>query len=638
MVISGTGFAVRLIYLLQARQHDPLFFAPQMDAEYHHRWALAIVSNTEFIRDAFFRAPLYPYFLAGLYKLGLGLFGARVAQVVLGSASCGFVFLLARRLLKSRQQATGLADRTRERVAVASGLVMAAYPLAVYFDGELLIPSLLVFLVLLGMVLLYRSLENGRQWWLPGLVFGLAAIARPNVLAFVAVFAVWLLVKYRSKVWSRLGWFLGAVCIVIAPVTVRNYVVSGTFVPIAWQAGTNFYIGNNPESDGVTAIVPGTRGSWWGGYFDVKTQAEKALGRELKGAEIDRYWLGQGLDFWRKQPLRALWLVVRKTYLLLSGYEVSNNRNIYYYKRFTFLSLLIFQTVFLKFPFGLLLPLALVGIYLGRSIARRWMPVFLFLVSFGLSFVAFFVTARYRMPMVPFLIVLAVYGVTRLAKARGRELGIGLALLAGALVFFNAGLFGAGRAGVLGPGRVEDQAQTHLSAAMGMFQQGRLADALGEVRTALEYDSAENVLVLESAIYVEMGKLEQARVAAQAAVDRFPSSPEPYGQLGNVFARAGQLDSARLCFEKVCELDPNSASSWNNLGNIAMMQSDFTSARTYFEKALAIEPTFVIALFNLGLLDWQEGNRDLARSRWKRALELDPSYTKAKQALEYFRQ
>ena len=78
--------------------------------------------------------------------------------------------------------------------------------------------------------------------------------------------------------------------------TVRNYVVSRQFVPIAWQAGTDFVIGNNPQSDGVTAIVPGTRSSWWGGFDDVKRLAEAAAGRPLKGAEIDRYWLARVLS------------------------------------------------------------------------------------------------------------------------------------------------------------------------------------------------------------------------------------------------------------------------------------------------------------------------------------------------------
>ena len=49
-----------------------------------------------------------------------------------------------------------------------------------------------------------------------------------------------------------------AVLIFIIPVTVRNYVVDRDLVLISYKSGIAFYIGNNPLSDGMTAIVPGT--------------------------------------------------------------------------------------------------------------------------------------------------------------------------------------------------------------------------------------------------------------------------------------------------------------------------------------------------------------------------------------------
>ena len=93
---------------------------------------------------------------------------------------------------------------------------MAAYPLAIWYDGELLLEGLLAFFVLLGFVLLLRSRDTDRQWWLSGIVFGLAAIARPNVLAFLAVLPVWLFLEYGAQtgerkdrvaqVWGRPRW------------------------------------------------------------------------------------------------------------------------------------------------------------------------------------------------------------------------------------------------------------------------------------------------------------------------------------------------------------------------------------------------------------------------------------------------
>jgi 4-amino-4-deoxy-L-arabinose transferase-like glycosyltransferase len=643
LVIAGIAFVLRLIHLLQLRNSDPLFLSPQMDSLYHHQWALAIAARREFIAEAFFRAPLYPYFLGLLYKLfGANLMAVRTAQALLGSASCGLTYLLARRLL-DRPQAAGPKPQaslkphrltSSDVVARSAGFVMAAYPLAIWFDGELLIASLLTFLLLLGFVLLLRSRDTDRQWWLPGLVFGLAAIARPNVLAFLAVLPVWLFLEYRRGAWKRLAQVWGVAVLIILPVTVRNYVVSRQFVPIAWQAGTNFYIGNSAESDGMTAIVPGTRGSWWGGYDDVRRLAEEAAGRPLKGAEIDRYWMGKGLEFWRRQPGKALGLLLRKAFLWFSGYEVANDRDFYAVKRFSFINYLLFNSRFLKFPFGLLLPLALAGTWLWRRQWRRFLTLYLLVGVYSLSFIVFFVCSRFRMPIVPVGAILAVMGLTELVGPVGRAgrvsgRGVALAIAVAAFLLFNANLAGAGRKG--------KPDQNHYDAAVGLHGQGRDAEALAEVRQALKLDSATNVLSLEATLLATQGDHGKAERAARAAVRLHPSDAEAYGTLGNVLAASGRLDSAAVCFETVRDLDPYSFQAWNDLGNIALMRRDFAKARLYYEGALKIRPTFAPAAYHLGLCEYQEGNVEEARRRWQEVLRLDPSFAKAKEALEHLK-
>jgi 4-amino-4-deoxy-L-arabinose transferase-like glycosyltransferase/TolA-binding protein len=622
VVIAMVAFLLRLVHILLLRHNDPLFLSPQMDALYHHQWALAVAAGKEFTNDAFFRAPLYPYFLGLLYKLiGPSQLGVRLVQAAVGSASCGLVYLLARRLLAE----VGRVARP-ELVARASGFAMAAYPMVIYFDCELLIAGLLVFLLLLGFVLLLRSRDTDRLWFLPGVVFGLAVIARPNVLAFLAVLPVWLFLEYRARAWKRLLLVWGTAAVVVLPVTVRNYVVSRQFVPIAWQAGTNFYIGNSPESDGVTAILPGTRGSWWGGYNDVKRIAEQALGRPLKGAEIDRYWMGRGFGFWREQPGKALGLLARKTFLWFAGYEVGNDRDLYSIKRYSYISFLLFNSRFLKFPFGVLLPLALAGAYLARRQWRQWLPVYLFLVAFSASFIVFFVTSRYRVPLVPFAIVLAVSGVAQAVRLRGRKLTVPIVIAAGAFMLLNLSVAGAGRQA--------NQAQNHFAVAAGLHEQGRDPEALVELRQALATDSATNLLSLEATILMGQGDMDAAMASAMAAARLHPAEADAWGIAGNVLATAGALDSAAACFRKALELDPYSLQAWNNLGNIALQRQDFAQARYFYEGALKISPTFTTAMFYLGLADYYQGNVEQAHARWRELLKLDPGFSKARLALE----
>ena len=648
-IVAGVAFVLRLIHLLQLRHNDPLFLSPQMDALYHHEWALAIAAGREFIADAFFRAPLYPYFLGLLYKVfGANLMVIRIIQALIGSAGCGLTYLLAQQLLEPRAasrkpQASPKSGIHRSSfiahhsaaVPRIAGLVMAAYPLAIWFDGELLLEGLLTSLMLLGFVLLLRSRDTDRQWWLPGIAFGLAAITRPNVLAFLALLPVWLFLERgrtrptdptRQTVWARIAFVWGAAAVVILPVTIRNFVVSGQFVPIAWQAGTNFYIGNSAESDGVTAIVPGTRPTWWGGYDDVRRLAEEAAGHQLKGAEIDRYWLGKGLEFWRRQPGKALGLLLRKTFIWFAGHEASNDRDLYAVKRYSFVNYLFFNSRFLKFPFGILLPLALAGVWFCRSQWRRFLPLYLFAGAYSLSFIVFFVTSRYRLPLIPIASILAAVGLVGFVRLRGKALGWPLAIATSAFLLFNANLAAAG-----GPG---SHGLNHFDAAIGLHEQGKDAEALAELRAALKPDSATGVLSVEADLLAAHGEFAQAESAGRAAIRLHPSDADGFGILGNVFAYAGRFDSAAFYFEALLERSPYELKAWDNLGNIALVRRDFERARYYYEGARKIQPTDVQAMYSLGLCDYYEGKVADARARWQQVLKLDPSFTKAKQALE----
>ena len=593
-----------------------------MDALYHHRWALAVAAGRQFISDAFFRAPLYPHFLGLVYRLlGPDLLAARVVQAVLGSVSCGLLYLLGRRVLAARDAGEG--------VSRAAGLVLGAYPLAVWFDAQLLMPSLLVLLVLLSLLLFYRSVDTDRHWWAPGLALGAASITRPNTLAFLSVLLVWCFLRYRSDAWKRAGLLSVGVALCVIPVAVRNYVRGDSIVPIAWQAGTNFYIGNNPESDGVTAVLPGTRQGWWSGYNDVRRLAEQAAGRPLRGAEVDRHWLGQGFRFISRNPARAAGLLVRKAWLLLAGVEAGNNRDIYFFTRRTWLGVLLHRFDFLKFPFGLVAPLALVGVWVLRKRARRLTLLYLFLVAYGLSFVLFFVNARFRMPMVPVFLLLACAGLAGLIRARGRDRVVAVSLGLAALIVLNLNLFGAGRAA--------DPVQNHLAVATGLHETGRDREAMAELHLALSADSAVNVLALEATVLMAMRQPGLALASARAAVSRFPDNAEVHGTFGNVLAASGQMDSARVHFERALVLDPYAVQAWNNLGNIALSTGSLADARRYYERALEIDPSFVTAEFHMGLVDYYQGNSEAARGRWRRVLKLDPDHSKARQALERLR-
>ena len=174
ITIFACAFALRLIYVQQLRA-SPLFEDPVMDELYHDQWARSIVAGETYVEGPYFRAPLYPAFLAAVYRVfGPGYLVPRLVQAFLGSLSCVLLFLIGRQIFG-------------RGIAAIAGFLAASYWMLIYFDGELLIPSLIVFLDLLLVWLLLRIAGGGGLLGLGGF-FGHACSFRFSRTAILAVF------------------------------------------------------------------------------------------------------------------------------------------------------------------------------------------------------------------------------------------------------------------------------------------------------------------------------------------------------------------------------------------------------------------------------------------------------------------
>ena len=70
-VVTGVAFALRLVYTVQLSDPalNPAFVYPSGDAGVHHRWAQQLLNGSWPGPAPFFKAPLYPYLLGGLYAV-----------------------------------------------------------------------------------------------------------------------------------------------------------------------------------------------------------------------------------------------------------------------------------------------------------------------------------------------------------------------------------------------------------------------------------------------------------------------------------------------------------------------------------------------------------------------------------------
>ena len=621
------AFAIRFIYLLEMRS-SPLFDTPTMDAEYHDQWALSILKGEDLTGGVFFRAPIYPYFLAAVYKLfGHNYFTIRLIQFIIGSLSCILVYLLGRKVFN-------------KRVAIIAGLMATFYGVLIYYEGELLLPVLEVFLNLL-LILTYikaREKPSNKLWFLCGILLGLSALVRPNILLVGAALFLWIVLKPTSQskiqfprtlstmsILNPVYLALGAILLIL-PVTLRNYIKGHDFVLISSQGGMNFYIGNNPKSDGATAIFPGGSATWWGSYEDAVQLAERKEGRSLKPSEISSFWYKEGLNFALNQPFQFLKLILKKVALFWNGNELANNRDFYFFARSApILKLLIWKFI-IYFPFGLITPLGLVGIILfhlksSLKVVKEkdfvnLLEIFLFVYMF--SIILFFVTARYRVPILPILLLFAAFTLERfyfiLRQRKILEFGKYFLALVVILILVNIRIPGYSTAN---PG------QAYYTLGVVYAKKGNMTMAEEEYRKAVFYNPAlGNAYANLASIYGDQGKHDVALEYYQRALENGADSSIVYYNLGVEYYNQDLLDQALKECEISLSLRENDSKVHYLRGEIYLLKGMTEEAIGEYQNTIKYDPQNALAFYRLGTIYQQKGDREKAIENFENFIRL----------------
>lgn len=512
-----------------------------VDNYYHHHWAQDIAGGDIFGDTTYFRAPFYVYCLGLLYAIfGDGLWVGRLFGVAVGAVSVLLTFLIGRRIF----------GRNAGLIAAA---LHAIYPIAIYFDGELLLDSLFT-------LLLEASLYSFLTWWddrtlkkalVAGLFVGLATITRPTMLVLVPFGILAMLIGTGAGLSDRIkqtAAFAVGMIICILPITVRNIAVADDAVLIASQGGINLYIGNNPSADGFSAILPEPLGANWR-LRDIAFTAEQEMGRPLKPGDISGYWNSRATDWIAADPIAAAKLYLRKLYYSFGNREISNNRDL---SRFFGL------VPYFKYhplSFALIFGFGLVGAVLYSSNVRIRMIVITILL-FTATNALFFVNSRFRLPLVPLFLVLAAVACVKLVRMLWQEplkAALPASLLVAAALFSYFPL---------------------VSYPQGANVQGYISEAL--------YHHVE-------------GDYEQSIRLLYEAERRDPSYPEIHLNLGAAFFRRGQTDSARFHFLRETELHPKRAKAYVNLASFALVSGNIQDARRTLAQAIDLQPYDVTA-------------------------------------------
>ncbi|MEK6643494.1 MAG: tetratricopeptide repeat protein, partial [Planctomycetota bacterium] len=479
---------------------------------------------------------------------------------------------------------------------IIAGLIGALYAPAVFFDALIQKASLDFFFMCVLLWLLGRIGSRLTNWTVlvMGVMLGCFALTRENVVLFVPVIAVWLLTRYSSLPMKRrvagLVMFAVGLAVVLVPVGLRNKYIGGSFLITTAQFGPNFYIGNHEHATGCSVPLRPGRDDPAYERVDATDIAQQALGRSLTPSEVSDYWVSQATAWIRSNPgawLRLLWV---KLVWLINSYEVPDAEDFYYHGIFS-PALRVLGTVM---HFGVLAPLAVGGMLLTW---KRWREVWILhalLATIAVSIVAFFVVARYRLPMVPILILFAGVGIVE-AVRKVRLSGV----LSIDLVAVAVGLAAVPvNWRLIDPSSHTAMARSNMGSAF--LLAGKTHEAIGEFEEAVRIDPKLSTTYANLAnAYWRDGRLPDSIASLRRALELRPGDVDLGLDLGNALAEQGDFAEAEPLLRAAMAIAHRRPEVYSSLGVLLVKQKQWTEAIEVMRNGATVAPEQVSILANL---------------------------------------
>jgi len=550
MIIIGLtllGLILRIIFLMVMKGNWPGCDSPTIDALYHHLWAMQIADGNILGGGPYFRAPFYPYFLGLIYSIfGTNFTLVYLLQHIIGVLVVPLVFIISRNYF---------APVT----AIIAALLTAVNGILIYFESQLLLDFLTVifFLVFIHFLTIAQKGGKSRFFLFAGLMAGLFAITRPNILAVIPLVCIWIFMivpDMKIKIRNSLLLMIGIIIFVL-PVTLRNITVGNDTVLIASQGGINFYIGNNEQADGYTAMLPGFGHTWQ--YSDADYEAASSLGKKpgaIKPSEVSSYYYDKAVKYIISSPVHFIKLLIKKLYLFWNRYEISNNNNIY------FLTDYIGMSFYPLFLFAVISPLGLIGSILCFFKGRRFWIFPILIFGYMITVVMFFITARFRLPLVPILSIMTAFTIYEIYQAiTNKRYRYSIILL---ISVFVAGVFTW----------TNFYGHHDSSTAMANYSLGNM--------------------------FLKKGDYNSARQQYQTALEQASCVPNAHLNLGVIAFYESDTATARLEFEKEIKSCGPSAKAYNNLSMLARLKGDYNRAYAIADTAISYFPNFKEGFMN----------------------------------------
>jgi 4-amino-4-deoxy-L-arabinose transferase-like glycosyltransferase len=338
---------------------------------YSSPWANTLVMPTAQ------QPPVYPYLLAGIFKLA-GVYSYRSLWIAVG-LNAVFSAFTAVVILKIGTRTFGAST------GVLAAWIWSCWIYEAVVSVRLWESSLSALLLAIALLLLPELAGSTRPWlWLRfGALAGVAALTNTSLLSVFPFFWLWLWISYRRRGLSCSRWLAASVVVcvlVILPWTIRNHATFHRLVPVRDNFGLELWLGNH---EGVTHVFDND--------FPILNPTEYNRLGEIRFMEAKRQI---ALEFIRQRPGEFLRLSARRCFRFWSAPEES---------AWLALSLL-----------------AWVGLVLALW-RKRWeaVPYAVVVLVFPLVYYVTHVFSTFRHPAEPVIVPLAAYAMVTAVAAIG---------------------------------------------------------------------------------------------------------------------------------------------------------------------------------------------------------------------------
>jgi len=303
--------------------------------------------------------PLYPFFLALIYKLfgaeKTGIIVIRLVQSFLGVLTCLLVYLIATRIFN-------------QKIGILSSLIVAVHPAIIAYTGLHLTETLFIFLLSLFVLYFIKSYFvysiSTKDTFLCGLFWSLTVLNREELLLFpifIILGLFWIGKEFKSVAKYAIVFLAGAL-IILGPWITRNYINFHKFVPVTKGGGEVLYVSNyldpgekwTPDGERFHRILQDAKINIHSSYVKETIKNLKDMLRYRPFEYLDMLWKKfkelwlhpSGLYQIPIKSLKITYLLIHYLLLCLCGIGIINSFALKNQKIIPLILLLVYVTIF----------------------------------------------------------------------------------------------------------------------------------------------------------------------------------------------------------------------------------------------------------------------------------------------------